>query len=1076
MLHIGRGARAVEAWLLDDLTQLVDEAIAEPALLRLPVRVVLPSRSLREHVGAAIVRRAGRALAGVKLQSLRGLALEAVERAGWRAPRGDRFFSVVVRQQARREPVLRAALDDLDDGYSAVVADVADLLDAGFLPEHADAVDELLGEEGLAAPLAERARAVVRVAAETARLMDGLGLGRSASLLRLARESVERDPEHALPGRAILIHGFADATGVATDLIEALVRHCGARLYLDEPPDPAALAQPDLGVSFSQRFASRLAHATAVARSPREPPSPPQISLLEAPGAHAEIRAIAERAGALLGAGCPPEQIGVVARDLTQYVVPIRQHFARLGIPFSSPSAEAPGGGARRAIAILLELLSRGRDCAAEQWLAARSRPTGWGARAAVRGTLREAGVARLGDLEEVDPGDGNLGRLAADAAALLARLSAWPERASLARHLDEVRALLRDDLGWTGGLPGTSVSPAEVLAVLDEIESEAPAALAIDRVELVSILDRALGAIGAAPLGGEGGGVQVLNVIEARARTFAHLFVAGMNRDVFPRNVTEDPIIPDAVRIRMLALLPDLPIKARGFDEERYLFAQLLSSSPRVTLSWQSMDDDGRAGAPSPLLERIRLAGVAAASTLVGSLHAAAPDPGDAASVGPRPAHERALLAGLYGSRAQWQSVLPIAIAEVSRALPPGRDVKYAPAAAERMASARGLVLAELDPDRRTREGALRARQLGPYFGFVGPARRQDTGAAPLTVLEGTAACPWQSFVERRLGVGPLADPLEELPATTRRLVGETVHAALERIVTAAGHGEAAPELDLARARSLPPIEVAWPADDDLRRIVATAARQALEKEGLRFRGLDQVLARQVLPYLLEARAVDWPVTGGTVAVVGVEIEGALVLRDEHDVGRTVRFRADRVDALPDGLRLTDYKTGAALPERKQEGSRRSQILRRIARGERLQAFAYALGAGGELDEGRFLFLRPGIPESTREVSVRANDAELRRAFEDALRAVLHACDEGVFFPRLVDAEKLLEPHRCEHCPVAEACLRGDSGARARFVRWAEAFRDGRDAAPESLQAMDRLWRLGTKASAAERDAGEEA
>jgi len=528
-----------------------------------------------------------------------------------------------------------------------------------------------------------------------------------------------------------------------------------------------------------------------------------------------------------------------------------------------------------------------------------------------------------------------------------------------------------------------------------------------------------------------------------------------------------------------MLALLPDLPIKARGFDEERYLFAQLLSSSPRVTLSWQSMDDDGRASAPSPLLERVRLAGVATATSLAGSLHAAAPDLGDAASTVPRPAHERALLAALYGSRAQWQRVLPIAIAEVSRALPPGRDVKYTAAAAERMATARALVLAELDPDRRSREGALRARELGPYFGFVGAARTPDGAAAPLTVLEGTAACPWQSFVQRRLGVGPLADPLEELPATTRRLVGETVHAALEGIVAAARPGRAAPELGLARARSIPPIDVAWPADEDLQRIVTAAAKNALEKEGLRFRGLDRVLARQVMPYLLQARAVDWPPTGGTVAVVGAEIEGTLMLRDEHGAARSVRFRADRVDALPGGLRLTDYKTGAALPERKQEGSRRNQILQEIARGKRLQAFAYALGAGGELDEGRFLFLRPGIPESTREVSVRANDAELRGAFEGALRAVLHARDEGVFFPRLVDAESLAEPHRCEHCPVAEACLRGDSGARARFVLWAEALREGRRAAPESLHALDRLWRLGAKTPAADRaaehDAGEE-
>ena len=36
----------------------------------------------------------------------------------------------------------------------------------------------------------------------------------------------------------MLIHGFADATGVATDLIEALLRQREAWIYLDQPPDP----------------------------------------------------------------------------------------------------------------------------------------------------------------------------------------------------------------------------------------------------------------------------------------------------------------------------------------------------------------------------------------------------------------------------------------------------------------------------------------------------------------------------------------------------------------------------------------------------------------------------------------------------------------------------------------------------------------------------------------------------------------------------------------------------------------------------------------------------------------------
>ena len=68
----------------------------------------------------------------------------------------------------------------------------------------------------------------------------------------------------------------------------------------------------------------------------------------------------------------------------------------------------------------------------------------------------------------------------------------------------------------------------------------------------------------------------------EARARTFDHLFLIGLNRDVFPRSMREDPLLPDDLRRILQRVLPDVPIKRAGFDEERYLFAQLLSARPR--------------------------------------------------------------------------------------------------------------------------------------------------------------------------------------------------------------------------------------------------------------------------------------------------------------------------------------------------------------------------------------------------------------------------------------------------------------------------------------------------------------
>src|SRR5262249_22152963 len=144
------------------------------------------------------------------------------------------------------------------------------------------------------------------------------------------------------------------------------------------------------------------------------------------------------------------------------------------------------------------------------------------------------------------------------------------------------------------------------------------------------------------------------------RARTFDHLFVLGLNRDVFPRIVREDPLLPDALRAVLRGVLPDVPIKATGFDEERYLFAQLLSAAPAVTLSWQAADDDGKPLAASPLLSRSPGGG---APAIAPALYSPAAHPLPQRSARPaRPAIEEAILAGLHAGRERLRPLLPAA------------------------------------------------------------------------------------------------------------------------------------------------------------------------------------------------------------------------------------------------------------------------------------------------------------------------------------------------------------------------------------------------------------------------------
>jgi len=75
-VRIARGARATEAALLAEIGEFASEVRSDPALLAKPLRVVVPSRSLREHVAARLVRTHGRSLAGISIQTLRGVAFE----------------------------------------------------------------------------------------------------------------------------------------------------------------------------------------------------------------------------------------------------------------------------------------------------------------------------------------------------------------------------------------------------------------------------------------------------------------------------------------------------------------------------------------------------------------------------------------------------------------------------------------------------------------------------------------------------------------------------------------------------------------------------------------------------------------------------------------------------------------------------------------------------------------------------------------------------------------------------------------------------------------------------------------
>ncbi len=1054
---ICRGSRAAERRLLE----VIEENRAfDLEALGLPIRIVVPSKSLRRHLLHTFARRWG-AVAGVQVQTLFGFALEVLTRAGRSVPPGDAVFELVVRRLAAADPAFNASLGDLRDGYDPVVGAVRDLLDAGFEPGNLEGVFESLDDvaRDLAPGRAERTRAVVRLAAVVCELGEDPGPARSMQALQWAAEILGRNGPSAAPNRHLVVHGFADVTGVAADLLATLVRVFDTTVLLDRPPDPANQETDDLGGVYLSRLEERLTHLAREVDRRLEPE--PRLGLVEAPDREAEARWVAEELRRLLDGGATPEEIGVVGRTLDGLVLPLRRHLRRLGVPFSGSGAGVPGASPRNPILRLLELLRQGPSCGADLWLEASA--VEGGTTELLLG-LRVLGVLRLSDLAELRPGavpasgvrlpvdlgpdeDGEepgtprrlsadvLGEAVARAGRVVSALGLRPEKGPAAVHRRHTLVLL-DALGWGEDSPGRD----EVWQALESICREVPDDLMLTAAEWQRLLGDRLQKIGEVAIGGEGAGVQVLTVMEARSRTFSHLFVMACNRGLFPRVVHEDPMLPEAVRTRLAAtVLPEMPVKGRSADEERYLFAQLVASSPSVHLSWSAFGADGTMTA-SPFVDRLRLRSEAGEPLRAPQLWSE-----QGGRDHPRTAYELAIVAAPLADSNVLQRLLGAAVEE-GRMDAATTAETVAPAA---VAAARLSVLEAVE---RPRDAAI-----SPWFGFTGAGRGDAGQPLWVTHAEGTGTCPWREFIEHGLGVFPMPDPLLGLPGIDGPLVGQVVHGVLDEIVDRGIADPArvgAAKLDELIGGRL--VTVEWPDEAVFEELLTEIAARVAERAGLGPVGMAPLLAARARGYLEVERELEW--TGGVLSgVLGSEVEGAAEI---PGVDRKLSFRADRVGGLGGAITLIDYKASRPVSDAKKEVTRRKHLETSIARGRRLQAVAYASAAGVDSPRGAYLFLKPHDEwsDEVRILALGRDDEKAAELFEHAVQTIDRARALGIAFPRLEEADGKTAGH-CLYCSVAEACRRDDSGFRRDLVRWMRGLDDSCDTAADA--ARD-LWWLG--------------
>ena len=645
------------------------------------------------------------------------------------------------------------------------------------------------------------------------------------------------------------------------------------------------------------------------------------------------------------------------------------------------------------------------------------------------------------------------LRRAQRQAAALLVRLAAQNRRQPLSAAVAGISSLVAP-------LVESEAERQALLAPLVDLSEAAQASRTVFEVtaaEAALLLRDAWSGVASAPLGGRGGGVALLSVTEARGRTFRRLVLGGLARDRFPRAVRADPFLPDSLRLRLRDLLPDLPVKSEGHDEERFLFAQLLGAATDVALFSSKADEEGKPLSPSSFLDELRRAG------RIGEALPAA-DPGrPRRSTSPAGRRSKG-----RPRRSPRPSSAPTAKAKSASRPTPRRRPRLRDGAASHLA-----LLAELGAD----PSAPRAAALGPFFGFVGarpgaegaPARPPGAPEVPydprrlapaVTTLQGLAGCGWRTFLGKLLRlVAPLAGE-DEIPELPNRLTGTVVHAVLERMAPPA-LGEVRRLTDAAAHAGM---EVLWPDASALQLLIATATREALTAEGLDAELFALPLELAAGEALAVVERLDWP--GGGRPLLGLEVDGEADL-DLPSGGRTVTFRADRVEIAGEGFLLTDYKTGKTVVSDGAKAETRERHLEKaLSQGEWLQLPAYARARTVAPVEGRLLFLKSDLADDRRDVRLAAPAAgSLAEATERTVwQTLFTAWERGAFLPRLLDGTLEESSAECAYCDVRVACVQGDSGARLRLERWARARLEGGSPPPSNdlaEPAEDAAWRL---------------
>ncbi|HBY60059.1 MAG TPA: hypothetical protein DEH78_09565 [Solibacterales bacterium] len=461
----------------------------------------------------------------------------------------------------------------------------------GFVEALAAAVDEFstAGAEAdtldahLTGPYAKPFASVYRaVEAE----MSALGFAFRGQRLRDAARQVRLDGIERL-----YLDGFVSFTALET----AFLTSCPAQVTVTLPEwEGSAAARQALG--------GRVERCAAAAPNAA-------LRVVAAPTLELEADEIARRILARRGTGLPFREMGVVVRQARQYVPALRSAFARFGIParfyFSDPlshhgvvrylSALAGSGASGWPLESLAEALSHpasGLGGTSEgDWLNYRLREAMPGrGLAAARKAAESKGAALFRILDQFDKPLGTL-RVAGEWATHLAQLpAAVSRRQPRDGRADEValwrsRALALEGFVEAGHETARALGADTLLAFPDfwrqvrRVLDLTPLRTPDHRRDVVHVMD----------------------AWEARQWRLSQVFVCGMLEGQFPAYPAQEPLFPDAARVRLREAGLRLKTTLERQQEEEFLWTMARTrASGELVLSYPKFNAKGEETLPS--------------------------------------------------------------------------------------------------------------------------------------------------------------------------------------------------------------------------------------------------------------------------------------------------------------------------------------------------------------------------------------------------------------------------------------------------------------------------------------------